>query len=98
MTSSQELETLKRKVFHVIAFMSGNDDDYIRLEQNLDFDLGLAAYLRKALATPFLKIARDYNPNAKIRRYQCKELNTVEDAVKLVTEAAGFKVETEEEK
>ena len=98
MTSSQEQQTLKRKVFHVIAFMSGYDDDYIKLDLDLKSDLGLYSYQRKALAAPFLRITRDYNPKAKIGRGQCEKLKTVKEAVDLVLKAASFEIKKEEKK
>jgi acyl carrier protein len=82
---------IKEKVIRVIAIISGYDIEYITPEKKLKKDLGMSGYHRKALAPAFIRIAKSYNPDAKITRSQCERLKTVKDAVDLVTKAASIK-------
>lgn len=52
--------------------------------------LGVAGLVAETLAGPFQRIARAFKPDAVVGRSQCANLNTVADAIALVTKAAGF--------
>ena len=57
---------------------------------DLRTDLGLTDDLKRALSGPFQRIARAHQPDARISRDECGDLETVGDAVKLVVSKAGF--------
>jgi hypothetical protein len=63
------------------------DDKY---DLFLRSDLNLSAVRLKQLAPEFSGVARTYKPAASVTQAQCGNLETVGDAVTLVTKAAGL--------
>jgi hypothetical protein len=82
---------LQDMVIEDIRWMAGpNAPPETKPKQKLDIAYGLTAYQRKALAAPFESTARVWKSDAKLSRAACANLGTVEDAVALVSKAAGF--------
>ena len=57
---------------------------------NLRNDLRLTTPVKQTLATPFEKIARDFDAAASVSDAECGKLVRVEDAFALVAKKAGF--------
>jgi hypothetical protein len=81
-------EVTGQLVIGAIAFMSGYAVGKISPAMDLENDLGLTKYQRRALAAPFIDIAKMYNPKARINRSQCENLKTVQGAIDLVKKEA----------
>jgi hypothetical protein len=81
-------EVTEQLVIGAIAFMSGYAVGKISPVMELENDLGLTKYQRRALAAPFIDIAKMYNPKARINRSQCGSLKTVQGAIDLVKKEA----------
>jgi hypothetical protein len=62
------------------------------IKDNLDLriDLRLTDDIIRGLAAPFQRIAREHKPTATVSRDECDELDTVGNAVALVSNKAGF--------
>jgi hypothetical protein len=55
--------------------------------------VGISGLVAESMAVPFQDIARRFKSDATIGRTQCARLNTVADAITLVSQAAGFSAE-----
>lgn len=88
--------SLKEEVRYHIAWMAGfrKHPTQLKPDDQLDADLRLTAYQRRALYTPLLRTAREYNanpgkdPSLVVTPTACQKLKTVKDAIDLVEKAA----------
>lgn len=86
--NSPSLVTIKKKVIHNIATISGFKDSDIFEVQDLRVDLGMSDDLRGALAPGFQVIARQTNSAALLTKKECKQLKTVKNSIDLVHKRA----------
>lgn len=89
--SGRDLEQLAKDVRAHIAALGGLPKESVRDSQLFKEELGFGDYMKAALARGLQKIAREYDPHAKISVRECKRLKKVGDAVFLVKKAAGIK-------
>lgn len=84
MPSKPARSKIRPRVIHSISVVSGVLESDIVEADKLKDDLQMGKEARGVLAPSFQGIARETNPDAVIRRVECKALETVKAAVDLV--------------
>lgn len=89
--SGRDLERVAKEVRAHIAALGGLPKESVLDSQRFKEDLGFGDYMKAALARGLQKIAREYDPVAKVSVRECKRLKKVGDAALLVRKATGIK-------
>ncbi len=77
-------EEIKPRVMSKIKAITDEDDLVENEKSDLQRDLGMSAMLKKAMAVPYTKIAKDYPSGIRVTMSDAGDCKTVGDSVDLV--------------